>query len=53
MLLEQINETELRKPVPSGCICTPGYFHDKTKISKEYLRVDYFTTLGNKIFATL
>ena len=53
MLLQQINESELRKSVPSGCICTPGCFYDKTKISKEYLGVDYFITLGNKIFATL
>ena len=27
--------------------CTPaiGYFHDKTKISKEFLRVDYYLPL--------
>ena len=30
-----------------GCACTPaiGYFQDKTKISKEFLRVDYYLSL--------
>ena len=44
MLIEQINEFELRGPGPTGgtCTTTAGYFHDKTKISKEDLRVDYF-----------
>ena len=41
ILIEQIIEFELRSP---GRTCTPttGYFPKKTKISKEYLRVDYF-----------
>ena len=36
MLIEQIIEFELRRPGPSGqtCASKPGYFHDKTKISK-------------------
>ena len=31
----------------TGRTCTPaiGYFHDKTKISKEFLRVDYYLSL--------
>ena len=35
MLIEQINELQLRGPGPTGQTCTPitGYFHDKTKIS--------------------
>ena len=41
MLIEQIIELEFRGPQPTGRTCTPitGYFHDKTKISKENLRV--------------
>ena len=44
MLIEQSIVFELMGPRPSGrtCIPTTGYFHDKTKISKEYLRVDFF-----------
>ena len=47
MLIEQIKEFELKGPGPPGHTCTPttGYFHDKTKISKEYLRVDCFIIL--------
>ena len=47
MLIEQITEFELRGPGPPGCTCTPvnGYFHDKTKISKENLRVYYYLPL--------
>ena len=41
MLNEQIIiEFELRGSGPPGRICTPTT--DETKISKEYLRVDYF-----------
>ena len=44
MLIEQIIEFELSEPGPPGRTCTPttGYFHDQIKISKEYLRMDYF-----------
>ena len=44
MLIEQIIKFEFMGLVPLGCICTPatGYFYDKTKISKENLRVDYY-----------
>ena len=47
MLIEQIIELQLRMPGPPGPICTSitGYFHDKTKISKENLRVDYYLLL--------
>ena len=43
MLIEQIIEFKLRGLGSLNCICTPttGYFHIKTKISKENLRVDY------------
>ena len=36
MLIDQIIEFELRRPGPLGQACTtkPGYFPDKTKISK-------------------
>ena len=39
MLIEKIIEFELRGPGPPGRTYTSisGYFHDKTKISKEYL----------------
>ena len=42
-LIEQVIELQLRGPGPPGRICTPitGYFHDKTKISKENLRVEF------------
>ena len=37
MLIEQIAEFQLIRPGPPGRKNTPitGYFHDKTKISKE------------------
>ena len=43
MLIEEIIELKLRGPGSPDQTCTPitGYFHDKTKISKENLRVDY------------
>ena len=42
MLIERITEYELREAGPPGRACTPiiGKLHDKTKISKENLRVD-------------
>ena len=44
MLIEQIIELQLRGPGPPDQTYTSitGYFHDKTKISKENLRVDYY-----------
>ena len=44
MLIEQIIEFELSEPGPPGCTSSPttGYFHDQTKISKEYLQMEYF-----------
>ena len=47
MLIERIIELQLRGPGPPGRTFTPitGYFHDKTKISKENLRVDYYLLL--------
>ena len=47
MLIEQTIELQLRGPGPSGLTNTllTGYFHDKTKISKENLRVDYYLLL--------
>ena len=47
MLTEQITEFELRGPGPSGRIFTPitGQFHDKTKIDKANLRLDYYLQL--------
>ena len=43
MLIEQIVELQLRGPRPPGLTCDSitGYFHDKTKISKENLRVGF------------
>ena len=43
MLIERIIELQLRGAWPPGETCTPitGYFHDKTKISKKNLRMDY------------
>ena len=43
MLIEQIIEFKLRGlgPLNRTCIPKTGYFHVKTKISKENLRVDY------------
>ena len=47
MLIEQIIEFQLRGPGPPGRTCTPttGKLHDKTKISKENIRVDYYLLL--------
>ena len=47
MLIEQIIEHQLMGPGLPGQTCTPitGYFHDKTKTSKENLRVDYYLLL--------
>ena len=43
MLIEQIIEFKLRGlgPLNRTCPSTTGYFHVKTKISMENLRVDY------------
>ena len=43
MLIKQIIEFRLRGLGPLNRTCTPttGYFHVKTKISKENFRVDY------------
>ena len=43
MLIEQTIELQLRGAGPPGRTSTPitGYFHDKTKISKENLREDF------------
>ena len=48
MLIEQSNELKLRRPGPLGRTCTysTGYFHGKTKISKENLRVEYYLLLN-------
>ena len=47
MLIEQIIAFEQRGLGPLDCTCTltAGYFHVKTKISKENLRVDYYLLL--------
>ena len=47
MLIEQIIELQWRGPGLSGGTCTPitSYFHDKTKISEENLRVDFYLLL--------
>ena len=47
MLIEQIIEFELGRPGIPGRTYTPttGYFHDKTKISQENLRVNYYLLL--------
>ena len=47
MLIERIIELQLREPGPSGRTYTPitGYCRDKTKISKENPRVDYYLLL--------
>ena len=44
MLIEQIIEFELRGLGHPGCTYTPqtGYFHDKSKISKANLGVNYY-----------
>ena len=47
MLIEQIIEFEWRGlgPLDRTCTLTTGYFHFKSKISKENLRVDYYLLL--------
>ena len=47
MLIEQIIEFQLRGPEPPGRTCTPitGQIHNKTKILKENLRLDYYLLL--------
>ena len=47
MLVKQDIKFELRGPGSPGRTCTPitGYFHEKTKISEENLRVDYYLLL--------
>ena len=44
MHIEQINKFGLRRPVPSGhtYASTSGYFYEKTKVTKENLRVDHY-----------
>ena len=44
MLIVEIIEFELKAPGLPDRTSTPttGYFHDETKISKEYLCVNYF-----------
>ena len=43
MLIEKVIEFKSRALGPLNRTCTPttGYFHVKTKISKEILRVEY------------
>ena len=47
MFIEQTIKFEFRGLVPLGRLCIPatGYFYDKTKISKENLRVEYYLLL--------
>ena len=47
MLIEQIIKIEWKGSGPPCRTCTPitAYVHDKTKISKENLRVDYYLLL--------
>ena len=47
MFIEQIIELQLMGPGPPGRTYTPthGYFHNKTKISKEDFRVNYYYLL--------
>ena len=47
MLIEQIVELQWRGPGPLGLTCTSitDCFHDKTKISKENLRVGFHLLL--------
>ena len=47
MLIEQTIELQLRGPGPPGRTntSTTGYFHDKTKIAKENLQVEYYLLL--------
>ena len=44
MLIKQLIEHQLRGPGQT-CTSITDYFHDKTKISKENLRVDYYLLL--------
>ena len=46
-VFEQIIELQLSGSGPPGRTCSPitGYFHDKTKVSAENLRVDYYLLL--------
>ena len=45
MLIELIIEFQLRGPGPPGRIPITGYFYNKTKISKQNLRVNYYFLL--------
>ena len=47
MLIEKVVELPLRGPGAPGLTCTSitGYFHDKTKISEENLRVGFHLLL--------
>ena len=47
MLIERIIELQSRGHGPPGRTCTPitGHCHDKTKISKENPRVDFYLLL--------
>ena len=47
MLIQQIIKFELRRSGSLGRTCTPirGYFYDKTKVSKENLRLDCYLLL--------
>ena len=47
MLIDQVVEFQWSGPGPPGLTCTSitGYFHDKTKISKENLRVSFHLLL--------
>ena len=47
MFIEETIKFEFRGLEPLGRICTPatGYFYDKTKISTENLRVNYYLLL--------
>ena len=47
MLIEQVIKFEWRGlgPFDRNCTLTTGYFHVKTKISKENFRVDYYLLL--------
>ena len=49
MLIERSIKFELSESGPLDRTCTSinGYFHDKTKIFKENLQVDYYLLLNN------
>ena len=53
MLIEQTIELQLKGPGSLGRTCTPiiGYFHDKTKTSKENLRVDSSSSFSSFLIA--